>query len=518
MNTAHSLDNKKKGVGTVGEVATLFVLLVVFLFRFQFDGNEIDVLPYARAFYKPDWLTADWYLHLHIPYRFLFSYSVGWSIDTFGLVPALVSGRLISYFLFSWALVQLKRATLRDLPFAVFLIPFSVYLLLFQHGFGAKEWMVGALDTKVFAYAFVLLSVACAIQKKHVSSLAFAGAALSFHLLIGAYSAFCLLPVFGVQLYRGETPMKTWVKGTIAFLIAGAVGLYGIVYQLFMVPAHQADKAWETYVQFRVPHHLVPSEFPTTWWVFLCFFTLLNSVIWRFASKSNLRQLALYCLMMSLLCAVGIAIYFWGPVSALRYYFFRLADGFLPLATLIGGVGLVFEKRPQWKNYMRGRGKLVVLLLVIGVSISPTYKLFSTATLSSKTFTSNHPQDWEMVEFVRARTSENNVFCVWPINYYWYVDYERPVFVSYKHAPQNPTDLSEWKKRLILLNHGNELRRDGQFRANFTALNEEDFLNIKKLYPEVTHALLPAEMKLDFPVLHETEEHVLYALPIHKNE
>lgn len=512
MNTAHPFDSENK-VSTAFEVATLFLLLFVFLFRFQFDGNEVDVLPYAQAFYNSEWLSNDWYLHLHIPYRFLFSYPIGWGVETFGLVPVMVLGRLLCYLLFAWAMVRLKSVTLPKSSIAVFLIPFLTFLILFHHGFGAKEWIIGGFDTKVFSYVFVIASFAHAVQRKMIWSFLLAGAALSFHILIGVYNLFCLLPIFALELFQSNSLLKTWVKSLGAFLISGAIGLYGVVYQLFLVPAHQADKAWETYVSFRVPHHLIPSVFQGPVWPLFGFFTLINVFVCIKSNNRSLRLMSLYSLFMVLISTIGLLVFWFGPVEALRYYFFRFADGLLPLFSLIVLTAFVIEKWPNLVPKKNGIAKKILVVLIVGVSLPATYNLLTAATWSSNEFISRHKHDKGMAEWVRVNTSVTDVFLTFPFKFYWYIDYERPTFVSFKHAPQNPVDLLEWQRRMTLLNQGLPLVQNSQIKANFLGLDKSDLLEIKQLYPELTHALLPAEMKLDFPVLFETEKHILYRLP-----
>ena len=119
----------------------------------------MDVIPYAKALYNSSWLITDWYLHLKIPYRFLFSYPVGFLTDSFGFYNTIFFGRLTTYLLFSITIYQLIKTISIAKFYIVSLIPFLAYALFFNDGIGAGEWIIGGLDTKVFSYISVLLSL-----------------------------------------------------------------------------------------------------------------------------------------------------------------------------------------------------------------------------------------------------------------------------------------------------------------------------------------------------------------------
>lgn len=282
--------NTTQSYRAVRQVVFLFFTLFIFLFKFRLDGNEIDVLPYARAFFNPQWLSADWYLHLNIPYRFIFSYPVGFAAETYGWIPTLVVGRLLAYALFAFALYRLKKVVVPKVSFVVFLIAIVLFVLLFHHGFGAKEWIVGGFDTKVFAYSFALLSLTFAFEIRWPFSLALAGLALSFHLLIGAYHLFCLAPILLYSIVKSEVQWRGILIGAGLFVLLGSSGLSGVIQQLTQATFPNSSALWKLYVEFRVPHHTLPSEFPKTWPLLLSLFLGFNLFLF-FRSKRRINKL-----------------------------------------------------------------------------------------------------------------------------------------------------------------------------------------------------------------------------------
>lgn len=133
-------------------------------------------------------------------------------------------------------------------------------------------------------------------------------------------------------------------------------------------------------------------------------------------------------------------VFFFGSTDLLRYYFFRFADGLLPLLFLIGILGFGAELFAHC--VLPRKWNTLLQLLPLGL-IVPLWGLVQTATFDSKEFLGHHPIDSEMADWVRQNTPVDYVFFTAHNHPYWYFDYERPLFVSYKHAPQSARDLAE---------------------------------------------------------------------------
>ena len=237
---------------------TILVWLVitaqVFVFN-RFSGNEVDVLPSARQILDHNWLPGDWYLNLDIGYRQLFSYLVGILVDQLGFLYGAYAGRLFAYFLLALALVVFFRAI--RLRFSLGLIVVLIYLA--DQSLIAGEWIVGGVDTKTFAYAFALFSLSSLIQKRYLAGFAFAGAALSFHALVGIYALFCSGVAMLLTRNSWRTEWRTLIRQAWPFFITGIFGLLTILQQLLPQGEIDTDKAWQIYVELRVPHHVLPS-------------------------------------------------------------------------------------------------------------------------------------------------------------------------------------------------------------------------------------------------------------------
>lgn len=494
------------------EVGIIFLIMVLFFFKFHIVDNEMDVLPYARAFYNPNWLQTDWYLHLHIPYRFLFSYPVGWGVETFGWVPTMVVGRLISYLTIAIAFWKVRKCLFPKHPFSTYLVLILLYILLFRFGMGPGEWIVGGLDTKVFAYAFVILSFTQLLNNRLTASLAFGGLALSFHLLVGGYHLICLLPLVLIKMSSGTWTIQTLIKSAFFFAVAGGVGLYAVADQLLFGPEYDSIPAWAFYVERRVDHHVLPSQFPLLWWILMLFFTVLNITLDLRAKSDLIKNIAVYNVGTVALAAVGLIIWVWGETHLLRFYFFRFSDGLLPFFSIMAAALFLFEKKTITLPLKVGLKNLWGPILIAILIVPAAYQFIEQSRWNADEFLWAKSADREMAEWIKQNTPTDRVFLTHTSQKYWYMHFERPVFATYKNAPQSAPDIDEWVNRLAYLNKGTDPRNQGLVYQNFMALNKGDIIDLQSEYPRVEFALMPFNKVLDYPILYRTNKFILYDL------
>ena len=206
-----------KSIIAISEILILWLVIIAKVFTFnKFTGNEYDILPFARQVYDSSWLPSDWYLNLVIGYRGVSNYFFGFLVDWLGFLNGGYAGRLISYLLLAIAFFVFFR-TIR-LRFSLALIVLIVFLG--NQTLIAGEWIAGGADTKTLAYAFALLTFSFFFQKKYLIGFAFAGAALSFHVLIGTYALFCTLVAMLLTLDSWRTDLRTLIRQSWPFFSA----------------------------------------------------------------------------------------------------------------------------------------------------------------------------------------------------------------------------------------------------------------------------------------------------------
>jgi len=472
----------------------------------------MDVLPYAKAIYNEHWLENDWYLNLTIPYRFLFSYAIGFFADTFGVIQTIIYGRLVSYLLIAFSIFSLLKPLKNTFNSFLYFLSIVLFFTFFSFGNGAGEWMVGGLETKAFAYAFAILSLASFLRKKHQLGLLFSGLALSFHLLVGIYNLFCLLPLF--LFYQKETNgfVNQILKASPIFLIAGAVGLYGIVYQFFLVEENVSQLGWDIYVNIRVPHHLLPNHFPFETWIKMGIFTVVNITFFLKSKQRALKLMSAYALFSVIISLIGLTIFFvFGASHYLKYYFFRYSDIMLPFLTLMNVVSFLIEHKEKIYSKNEKQLKYLVLVLCLIFLIPKTNNFLTRSTASIAQLKAATNKDEAMTEWVKENTSKNSVFIIPPSAQYFYINAERAAFVSWKHSPQSANDMVEWYDRLKLLNGGHDFQNVSEVGAGYYGLTEADISMITAKYSNIDY-MLTANDKLDFPILFKSSKHILYAV------
>lgn len=481
------------------------------------EYNEMDVIPFGYALYNSNWLSNDWYLSLDILYRLPFGFIAGFFVEYFGFIATIFFGRIVSYIFFSYVFVKLLKVI--ELDYFLGCIGLMLFLVFFPKGMNAGEWMIGGLETKVFAYSFALLSITKALKKEDTYALFFAGLALSLHLLVGVYHTICLSSIFVYQSTKGEIEIKDLIKRGYWYLIGGAWGLVGISYYLFDLTSEAANIGWDIYVEVRVPYHTIPKlYFEALLFPFL--FTLVNAGIFLISKNRLLRTMSLYVLITVAISGVGYVLYLVGAQSLLRYYFFRFNDTiqpFLTILTLLILFGNLLEKSRDTKGK-----RLIVPGLVVMLFGFFTFKnegnisaWLTPSTYSEKELKQTSSIDLELMEWIDQNTPMDAVIIA-PIEMEsFYILAKRSLFVSWKHSPQRPDDIVEWYRRIQLLNGGEDLRvknidHKKELARNYATLTLDDILKIKAIYPEVSHIVFPSDTSLELEELFRTDNYTLY--------
>ena len=491
------------------QTAIVFVIIFLTSFKVNISYNEMDVIPYGRAFYNEDWLKNDWYLSLKTPYRFLFSYPIGFFYDNFGFLKTIYVGRIISYILIAISATKLVNTISFNKSFIYYLLALAVFFYYFSLGLGAGEWIVGGLDTKVFAYGFTLLSISYFIKNDIKKWLLFSGLTLSFHILIGFYNLLSFLPLILVLRKNDHTYVNQIIKYLPFFIISGSIGIYGIIDLLINTTNSISNIGWDIYVNIRVPHHTIPSLFSKKIWVFFILFSTTNIYILLKTNIERLKLLSIYALSTVGISLAGLSVFlFYGNSIILRYYFFRFSDVILPLLTIISISYFISEKIKATSDKIKN---ISYYSTIIAISV---FLIFSIKQIYSevKTISSVELYDLDMIAWVKNNTSTDDIFIVNPNSNMFYINYERPIFVSWKHSPQNNDDIIEWYNRLKLLNGGIDFTTQSEVKSNYKNLTRNQVLEIQQSYKNLIYILVAKPKTLNFPIKHKTLNNTLYEI------
>jgi Domain of unknown function (DUF6798) len=491
----------------------LFLITLVFFFKFNIGDNEIDVIPYAKSIYSGDWLKNDWYLNLKILHRYFFSYPVGFFVKNFGFIETIFVGRIISYILIAISLnVLIKSVKSKSYSF-LFYFAIILFYRFFPYGIGAGEWLVGGFESKVFAYGFAILSLSSFLHKQHQKGLLFAGLSLSIHLLVGIYNLFCLLPILIFYQRESKDFIFKIFKSLPIFLFAGSIGFIAIIYQFFFIEEDITNLGWNIYVNVRVPHHTLPLFFPFKAWIIFPIFVLCNLGLFLKSKKQEVKLMSSYALFSAIISLFGLAIFFL-PVSNihLKYYFFRFSDIMLPLITLLNITSYIIENRENTFSKRNYRLKYILAAIAFLIMIPKINYFLSEVDTSFQQIKANTSNDNVMVNWVRNNTDTKKVFITHPDDKFFYINYERPMFVGWKHIPSGAKDIVEWYNRLKLLNRSQDFKSIKEIKQNYLNLTEKEIIAISEEYPNVSYVLMPKSIKLNFPTLFKSSRYILYEI------
>ncbi len=433
---------------------------------------------------------------------------------TFGALPnfltleaSAIIGRAVGLLLFAIAWTSLGRRltgsrTSAALALSLFcLYALAVYRVPWLSLSG--EWVVGGIEGKLPAWAFALFAIRWAIDRRWLAFGATVGLATSFHPVVGAWTAICVVIAECFSSLRGDPPwrhgFRTLAAGAgISFLLAapGLLGAISFLQRETAVPDHLAGEVRDVshlqargdYVQVfgRLKHHLDPMEFSTKTWILYGGFVVawLGFLAIRSRRKNGdgrNQDDAAHRVHLILGSAIFIAIVAllvgYGPRPAMRMtgfewrakllklYPFRIADTFLPMVLCCQIAALLVGK-----DGIRQKGGLVAAALVGGIVIAAS----AASGMQSAT---DRRVDWlEACDWIQANTPATTV-CVTPresADFKWFA--ERAEFVNYKDCPQDSSGIVEWNWRLFAMRSWRQ-----KSIADDDAYSDEDLRNLAEL-------------------------------------
>ncbi|WP_445632822.1 DUF6798 domain-containing protein [Nostoc sp. DSM 114161] len=533
MNQKYFLD-KKWALNSTGWLVLEIIAVLAFLCLRNLlsdimSRNDIDALPLARQYADPSWVPRDWSVNQPPVYRVLFQTLFGSLIGSWGFLASSLIGRFFCYALIAWGLVLIGRKLGLTLPLQ--LLAVAIFLIGDQ-GVAAGERIVGVLETKIFAYAMVMLAIAFMLRKRYRLMAFLLGLATSFHILVGGYTT--LFAAVWVILKRKIyfPSMREWGIIIPLYLITSVFGLKAAIEQLSSPTPASSIPISYIYVFLRMPHHLNPLSWHTNWWIiptlYLVMLVSSAAVLWFNRPTQALpEQLEEYQARIGLFefTLISLIPYVLGLVIApfdsqgtlLQYYLFRVGDVMLHLnACILFACALerIFATRKQQK--------MLVLLCTVVLSISivkgfHTFEKEFQSTLNFPDETQEVDPQWkDMVAWVRKNTPKNDIFISPPVefaNFIWLT--ERPTIAKYKLMAQTKAGTLEWFSRMRdlsgnfngldpLTNFSEKLLTQGY---NNLTTDQAKALMVKY---DASYFVTRIQHQLDLPIAYRNKSYVLY--------
>jgi dTDP-glucose pyrophosphorylase len=451
--------------------------------------GETQTLMYAKQFAEPDFLPGDWYLNRVQPVRIPFQILIYPLIKLLPLPVVSLVGRMLAFLAVTAALGWLAFRLRINAAYAA--IALGAFLWLDQALIPGEEWIFKRLESKIIAYALVLLALNFLAGKRWRWAGACAGLATTMHILVGGWCTVALaLTVLSQRL-------GTWKERAEAlgmWCVTGSAALYFVVRKLGEAPGPAGFDAASLWVNFRNPHYLLVS-----WWnlepvpllTALVFLVLLLAAGRMFPErKTEYGVTAHFALWTLAPFALGLAV---SPFSfaprILEYYPFRVADTLFPLLGLLIAVPVVF--RYILPRQARPLVALVLVALFVWRGVDETAGALKDRIRFPRGgywgSVNKTTELYGICDWVKENTPRGSLMIASPdINVVAY-HCERPVAVTFRDVPSSAADLDEWYKRLVDFNGGREPTKQGyaaagEINSTFNRLSEGQYRQLGKKY------------------------------------
>jgi hypothetical protein len=525
---------ESKGPSMAGILAEIAAITAIFAAVGSWpvpDVNETVYLTKARHFADPSWGRGDFFLETpdaHGVFYLLFSpLAASLSLEQAAWIGR-VAGWLMLAAGFRHAVVPLVAAPWGRLAAA------ATFALVMEQTTMAGEWVIGGCEAKVFAWALVFGALGEIGFGRFGTGWLLLGAATAVHPIVGGWAMVVLL---AMRLFPGF-PRGSHRPLATAALLGGGVALAaaGVLPALSLtagIDGIERAAATRIYVVDRLHHHLLPRAFPgamvarhvlafVVWW-------LLHRLAPGTAARSRLTAFTLAAVAISLL---GFAISLAEPFAAaatlgvLRYYWFRLADVFVPFALATAAVA-VLEDDEACGKLVSARPALVraaaAILLVAGLAAHGRHwPLPGRSGVPPRADSKVDPAAWaDICDWVQKNTPADARFLTprGSASFTWRTG--RREVVAWKNSPQDARSLLAWRRRFIdCFSHGGAdgYHGDGMpadMEQSTAVLGAERMRNVAERY-DADYAIVPLDEAggdaLPWKALHANAVYAVYRI------
>ena len=511
---------------SLAEIGLVFVIFAVYAGWPVPDVNEAHYLTKARHFWEPDWIVGDFFLNTADAHA-VFYWSVGWLTLLLPLPAAAWTLRIVTWWLLAWSWRRLSAAIEPRWGMAV--LSAGLFVCLLDVCEMAGEWVVGGVEAKGFAYALVFLALEALVRNRWTRALLLLGAATSFHVLVGGWTAAALALVgLWLRLVRNgsaELPSaKVLLPGIAGAALLALPGLWAVLQLNWDAPAEIARQANAIYVFDRLRHHLLPQAFPaehalrflllTLAWLLLCGLSPI---------RQGERRLRLGVAASLVVAVAGLLLsllqYADKPLAAglLRFYWFRMSDALLPLGTALTAVSFVAatsRRGPAAGGFLLGAAVAIAGAHFLDQALLRVLPQRPRGEVAGKVA---GLEDWiEVCAWIRDNTPRDAQFITPRMQQTFKWRAERAEAVNWKDIPQDARGIVDWWGRLKDIHWAGD-EETGEWRRSLTEASPEELLRIGRAYG-AGYLLAESEPPLPFKRLFPADDapptaYAVYELP-----
>jgi hypothetical protein len=539
--TAADSGGRHRGAGPLGRLVALLATLAIFAAAGAWpvpDVNETVYLTKARHEADPAYGRGDFFLESREGHGVFFRL-IGPLTAAVPLPRAAWIGRWLGWLAlaagFRHAIVPLVPGGWPALVAA------ALYSLALRQTTAAGEWVIGGCEAKVFAWALVLVAAGEVARGRFARAWLACGGATAVHVLVGGWGLVTLAAAraWSVRVAawsRGAEPAGDRGITAVGLVLAGiALAAAGVVPAMSLSAGADAATraaAARIYVVERLPHHLLPRSFAAglgarhllaiaVWW-------LLETVAAggddrRRESRARVARWTLCGLAVSLAgCAISLAEPL-APASVyglLRYYWFRLGEGLLPLS-LSAAAAATLADDAVCRRLVPGGGRgtaalrwAAAALLLLDLAHESRHWPLPGRGLPPRSDGKVDAASWlGACDWVRDNVPADACFLTprGSASFTWHTG--RREVVGWKNSPQDAAALVEWRRRIA-----DCFSRDGGFATmerSTAALGSERMRQVADRYG-ADHAIVPADLPAlagaGFERLHANRGYVVYRI------
>ena len=475
-------------------IGTVFVLAVLnYGFRAILTHSELDVMLLAKRFVDPHFLPGDFALSEPGTPRAAFLVLMYPLVKFLPLVKATLAGRILAYLFMSVAVGLL--AWRMGVGVGSTCAAAGVYLWLGQSYLPVGDALFKRLEALVPAYCLLLYGLNALVTRRLRLAGLLAGAALTFHVLVGMWGAFAL-GLTAVTMGLGRP--REWLSALGLWCLSGSLGLYhGLSFLREPAPTTPFDLTY-VYVFFRNPLHFFPAcwnrapgQFEVA--AVLLLFVLAAGLTRSDAQSAASTAVARFTLFSLVPFAAGLLIrpLPWAPAFMEATYPFRVGSSLLlPLGLLIAVPAILrFVCRPEkLRAAVTGGAVILVFWHAAGGFVTGVRELrtFPEGGRQHGGFRTTRER-YRVCHWIRDHT-EPNALLLAP------QDLEvvsllsgHPVVLRWKSIPFTKANMAEWYRRMIDFNGGREPTQLGfagrrQVRSTFQRLTADQYRRLGRKY------------------------------------
>lgn len=468
--------------------------------------NEPHYLCKARHFWDTEWCRGDLFLESSNPHAVFYA-TVGALTRVLTFEQTAWVGRGLVWIALAIGWIALAQQVMPGRWGAVW--GAALFAALSATGNLSGEWLIGGVEAKGFSYAALFLGLAAACSERWFSAAAWCGVAVSFHPVAGIWGVLALsfarawswLGNSPTASEGVDPPRPSIVREFAPVVVCGLLSLPGLIPAFALLidraPPEVSRTADELQVFHRLDHHLDPRQFKASGWVMYAMLLAvwLAARPWK-ANDTASRLFFRFVVGTLLIAFAGMAVGF-GPrwASVLKFYPFRLADLFLPIAVALT-MARWMEALTMWlgrrsvaegaardcpetfapptpallprggEGGIRATGGAVVAGHVVAVS-AVAWALVAPGNDRNPTgWTTRQNADWlEVCRWVAEQTPAD-ALCLTPrfrnYTFKWYA--ERAEYAIWKDCPQDAASLVEWQRRLDVVRRW----RGAHYKSGYT--------------------------------------------------